>query len=107
MADLRSDAVLDLGAFIDASPSPFHAVAEAAQRLAAAGFVEIDERAPDAGDVPDGFVIRDGSIVAWSGLGGAADTSLRMIGAHTDSPNLRVKPQPEMHRLGVLSLIHI
>lgn len=104
MADLRPDAVLDLGAFIDASPSPFHVVTEAARRLAAAGFVEIDERSPDAGDVADGFVIRDGSIVAWSGLGDAEDAGLRMIGAHTDSPNLRVKPQPDIERLGVRQL---
>ncbi len=104
MADLRHDAVLDLGAFIDASPSPFHAVAEAARRLTGAGFVQVDERSPDAGDVPDGFVIRDGSIVAWSGLGDAEEAGLRMIGAHTDSPNLRVKPQPEIERLGVRQL---
>jgi aspartyl aminopeptidase len=96
----------DLIAFIDASPSPFHAVAEVARRLEAAGFVEIDERAPwsAAGDGEDGageaqglrFTRRGGSLVAWIAEPGVAPEAFRVLGAHTDSPNLRVKPQPDM-----------
>ena len=98
MADLDAGRVSDLAAFLDASPSPFHAVAEAARRLAAAGFAAVDETADDTDPVDRGFVARDGSIVAWSGL--AAGEPLRMIGAHTDSPNLRVKPRPDLGRDG-------
>jgi aspartyl aminopeptidase len=89
-------------AFIDASPSPFHAGATAADRLTAAGFVRVDEQ--DAWPVLAGsraFFVRDGSLVAWSvPLSCTATTPFRIIGAHTDSPNLRVKPQPDVGRAG-------
>ena len=89
--------------FLDASPSPFHAVTEAARRLDAAGFIAVDETSAEgAGGVERAYVVRDGSIVAWAGLGG--DEPVRMIGAHTDSPNLRVKPRPDLGRDGFLQL---
>lgn len=95
-----TDTAADLGSFIDASPTPFHAVAEAGRRLAGGGFVEVDEGRPPS-TMPDrGYVIRDGSIVAWAGVDATADDGFRLIGAHTDSPNLRVKPQPDLERLG-------
>ena len=79
--------------YIDASPSPFHACADAATRLEAAGFRALDERAPwPAGDGA-WYVQRGGSLVAWAtGAHHRADSGFRIIGAHTDSPNLRVKP---------------
>ena len=87
----------DLLAFIDASPSPFHAVAEAARRLVADGFSEVSE--VEAWPTAPGrhFVVRSGSLVAWSGDAGAAaaGAGFRVVGAHTDSPNLRVKPRPD------------
>lgn len=95
----------DLGSFIDASPSPFHAVAEAARRLEAAGFVEVDEQHPPDGPGPErGYTIRDGSIVAWAGIDAEAAEGFRLIGAHTDSPNLRVKPRPDIDRGGIRQL---
>lgn len=95
----------DLASFIDASPSPFHAVAEAARRLEAAGFVELDEQHPPDGPGPErGYSIRDGSIVAWAGIEADAADGFRLIGAHTDSPNLRVKPRPDIDRSGVRQL---
>jgi aspartyl aminopeptidase len=98
-------AALDLAAYIDASPSPFHACAEAARRLEAGGrFVEVDERQAESGLPPRGYVIRDGSIVAWAGLDPDDPAGLRLIGAHTDSPNLRVKPQPDLDRVGAQQL---
>ncbi len=97
----RDDA-LDLLAFIGASPSPFHAVAEASRRLDAAGFVQLHET--DSWPMAPGrhYLIRGGSLVAWSGDAGAAagGDGFRVIGAHTDSPNLRVKPQPDTGRAG-------
>jgi len=42
------------------------------------------------------FVRRGGALVAWVvGEHHAAASGVRVIGAHTDSPNLRVKPQPD------------
>jgi aspartyl aminopeptidase len=94
-----TDAVVDLCSFIDASPSPFHAVAEAAIRLDAAGFAAVDDG--DAAPGP-GFVVRDGALVAWAGVGDGGP--LRVVGAHTDSPNLRIKPRPDTGRAGARQL---
>ena len=80
--------------FIDASPSPFHACRTAADRLVEAGFTELSESDawPGAGDH---FVVRAGSLIAWRC--GEDDRALpfRIVGAHTDSPNLRVKQHPD------------
>jgi aspartyl aminopeptidase len=88
---------LDLIDFIDASPSPWHAVATTAVRLAAHGFVCLDEAARWQ-LAPGGryYVSRGGgSIIAFM-LGSVpqVDSGMRIIGAHTDSPGLRLKPRP-------------
>jgi len=86
----------DLMSFLAASPSPYHAVANAAERLEKAGFRQVAET--DAWDGTSGgkYVLRGGAIVAWFVPEGAAPhTPFRIIGAHTDSPNLRVKPLPD------------
>src|SRR5450631_885528 len=93
-----------LCAFVDASPSPFHACAEAGRRLGAAGFRLLAEA--DAFPTESGryYVIRGGSLIAWSseraGSRHTAATPFRVVGAHTDSPNLRIKPQPDLARAG-------
>ncbi len=93
----------DLGAYIDASPSPFHAVATAAERLGSAGFGEV-AAADDWNEAePAGFVRRGGSLIAWR-LGSEPAAGMRIVGAHTDSPNLRIKPQPDTGRAGVAQL---
>jgi aspartyl aminopeptidase len=97
-------AALDLGAFVTASPSSFHAAREAARRLAAAGFTELVETAPwTAEDVAgDRYVLRDGSLIAWSAPSGAdAATPFRIVGSHTDSPALKVKPDPRFGAEGL------
>ena len=97
-------AALDLGSFVTASPSSFHAAREAARRLAAAGFTELVETAPwTAGDVAGvRFVLRDGSLIAWSAPEGAdAATPFRIVGSHTDSPALKVKPDPRFGAEGL------
>ncbi len=79
--------------FIDASPSPFHVCATVAARLTAAGYTELSEADawPDAGRF---FTVRAGSLVAWDATG-APGRPFRVVGGHTDSPNLRVKQQPD------------
>ncbi len=94
------DPTSDLRAFLDASPSPFHAAATAAARLRATGFVEV-ERAADWPTLPaDGFVLDGGSLVAWRHAGAAPAAPFRIAGAHTDSPCLRVKPRPDDGAVG-------
>jgi aspartyl aminopeptidase len=84
--------------FIDASPSPFHACVTVAERLRAAGFTELAET--DAWPSGPGrfFTVRAGSLVAWN----TTDESklFRIVGAHTDSPNLRVKQHPDRYVSG-------
>lgn len=84
----------DLLAFIDASPSPWHAVSTVEQRLLSQGFQQLHEA--EAWQLKSGryFVSRGGaSIIAFSlGQNPLAETGLRIVGAHTDSPGLRLKP---------------
>ncbi|MFK5689324.1 M18 family aminopeptidase [Ornithinimicrobium sp. LYQ92] len=93
-----------LCAYLDASPSPFHAVQAAQGLLTGAGFTEVAETAPTP-TAPGRYVVRrGGSLIAWSTehlpADRAAHTPLRVVGAHTDSPNLRIKPQPDWSRAG-------
>lgn len=89
----------DLIAYLDASPSPWHAVASTVERLH--GFERLDETAA-WDDVPTaGYVVRDGAIIAWHAPASLTTTTgFRIAGAHTDSPCLRVKPQPDGHTVG-------
>ena len=90
-----------LRAFIDASPSPWHAVHTAAGLLGDDGFVAVDETAHWAADLPDaGYVTRGGALIAWRRPPGAGAAPVRLVGAHTDSPGLRVKPHPDGGRAG-------
>ena len=93
----------DLRAFIDVSPTPFHAVAEMTRRLSDAGFTELDERERWALR-PGGqhWVVRDGgSLIAFRvGTAPLADAGLRMIGTHTDSPTFAVRPLHDVRRAG-------
>ncbi|QES42736.1 M18 family aminopeptidase [Streptomyces venezuelae] len=86
----------DLMTFLAASPTPYHAVASAAERLEKAGFRQVEETDSWDGTTGGKYVLRGGAIVAWYVPEGAsAHTPFRIVGAHTDSPNLRVKPQPD------------
>ncbi|MCL6422464.1 M18 family aminopeptidase [Brachybacterium sp. JHP9] len=96
--------VADLGAFVTASPSSFHAAAESARRLEAAGFVRLREMDPwsEADVRGDRLVVRDGSVIAWSMPEDASvRTSFRILGSHTDSPALKVKPNPQLGAEGL------
>jgi aspartyl aminopeptidase len=100
------DPVADLLAFIDASPTPYHAVAEAARRLEAAGYSRLDES--ELWELSPGqrrFAERGGSLLAFEvGREAPADAGFRLIGAHTDSPNLRLKPRADVVAQGYRQL---
>jgi aspartyl aminopeptidase len=85
----------DLASYVQASPSTFHAVAEAARRLIAAGFAELAEAEEWPTEPGRRFVVRDGAIVAWVVPETVtASSPFRIIGAHTDSPGFKLKPKP-------------
>ena len=87
--------------FIDAATSPFHACVESAARLEAAGFAAVEETARWPREPGRYYMVRGGSLVAWSTENAAGpNTAFRIVGAHTDSPNLRIKPHPDTDRAG-------
>lgn len=96
-----------LCAFLDASPTPYHAVATMTVALSRQGFTRLDER-DSWGALPAGryYVTRnDSSLVAFTLDGSTlAESGFHMVGAHTDSPCLKVKPRPEMVRQNLLQL---
>jgi aspartyl aminopeptidase len=95
------DSLRSLCEFLDSSPSPYHAAASATQALVANGFTELNERSAWSTSAGKRFVVRGGAVIAWS----APDSDpvqhgLHIVGAHTDSPNLRVKPRPDVSSAG-------
>ena len=93
--------------FLAAATTPFHAVSAMAERLQAAGYSRLDEGQP--WDLQPGgrhFVVRNGSSIVAFVIGresGPAE-GMRMVGAHTDSPCLMVKPAPEKSVKGYFQL---
>lgn len=110
MAELRAHGVAAskrMIKFIDASPTPYHAVQNVAAQLREDGFSELDER--HAWTLQPGdrrYVIREaGTIIAFVvGARSPAEAGFRVIGAHTDSPNLRLKPNASRVKKGYLQL---
>lgn len=92
----------DLCRFVDASPTPFHVVQKVVDRLTAAGFTELDETEVWPGD-PGAYVVRRaGSVVAWrTGERRDSGSAFRVVGGHTDSPNLRLKQHHDTRRADV------
>ncbi len=91
----------DLVAYLDASPSPWHAAASAVQRLDAAGFAAVAFDEPWSEVPAKGYVQRGAAVVAWHrGVDARPTSPLRLVGAHTDSPCLRVKPNADAGAFG-------
>ncbi|HCH31394.1 MAG TPA: M18 family aminopeptidase [Oceanospirillaceae bacterium] len=92
--------------FIKASPTPFHAVSSMADQLAAAGYCRLevaDTWALEAGGRY--FISRnDSTIIAFVLPQQQGPQRFHMVGAHTDSPCLKVKPNPEVKRKGYQQL---
>ena len=97
----------DLLEFIDHSPTPFHAVEEMKSKLIEQGYSELRES--DAWELTNNskhFVTRnDSSLIAFIVGTKTKDASgFKIIGAHTDSPNLKLKPNPSYEKNGYLQL---
>jgi aspartyl aminopeptidase len=97
----------DLARFLDASPTPFHAVNEMSRLLHESGFSELSE-SDDWALAKGGkyFITRNGSSLIAFIVGSVPlkRSGIKMAGAHTDSPCLMVKPQPEITRQGFIQL---
>jgi len=97
----------NLLSFLDKSPTPFHAVAVMSECLEKNDFQKLDEL--DAwGQLSAGkyYITRnESSLIAFTlGEDDLAETGFKMVGAHTDSPCLKVKPQPERIKHNLVQL---
>lgn len=91
-----SDSLVSLFSWLDSSPTPFHVVQTARERLKSSGFLlQTSFTEPLA---TQGYFSVDGAIIAWTL--GDKESPIRIVGAHTDSPNFRVQPQPDVHSSG-------
>jgi aspartyl aminopeptidase len=91
----------DFAGFVTDSPTAFHAAASTRDRLVAAGFTELDETAAWPTEPGAYVVVRDGAVIAWRLPEGVAPTTpFRILGAHTDSPGFRIKPNPVVRSAG-------
>nr|WP_274377606.1 M18 family aminopeptidase [Marinagarivorans algicola] len=93
--------------FISRSPTPYHAVINVRKMLDAGGFVELKE-AQSWQLQPKGryyIVRRDSSLIAFvQGSQPMGESGIRILGAHTDSPCLKVKPNPDINKQGYQQL---
>ncbi len=103
----HNDFTQSLLEFLTRSVTPWHAVQTMTDELDVAGFIPLDEReewslAPGQGY----YVVRNGSALVAFRTGASDPTAagIRMVGAHTDSPCLKVKPNPELRRKGYFQL---
>lgn len=96
----------DLIDFLQESPTPFHAVNAMKKRLQAAGFVEFKESESWQFKQGDKYWVtrNDSSIVAYVHGESPQQHGINMVGAHTDSPCLKVKPNPEINSKGYFQL---
>ncbi|EDZ62121.1 aminopeptidase, M18 family [Sulfurimonas gotlandica GD1] len=88
--------------FLDASPTPFHATLNMSMMFENAGFIKLNEE--EKWELEEGskyYVTRnDSSVIAFTYPRDAKDYT--MVGAHTDSPNLKLKPNPVIKEHGVV-----
>ncbi|RDE22662.1 M18 family aminopeptidase [Motiliproteus coralliicola] len=104
-SDTFNQSLLD---YLQRSMTPFHATANLVEELKQAGFIGLEEG--EAWQLEAGgryYLVRsDASVIAFvlPKKASLAETGLRMVGAHTDSPCLKVKPQPERVKQGYFQL---
>ncbi|QOY55673.1 M18 family aminopeptidase [Candidatus Sulfurimonas marisnigri] len=87
--------------FLDASPTPFHATKNMAMMFSNAGFTKLDEAGKWELQKGEKYYLtrNDSSIIAFTY---SDSKNYTMVGTHTDSPNLKVKPNPVIKEHGVV-----
>ncbi len=84
--------------FIDASPTAFHCVKNAADMLEEAGYMRFDEKdAWRLSRARKGYVVRNGSSLIAFSIPAGDFKGFRIYSAHSDSPTFRLKESPEMN----------
>jgi aspartyl aminopeptidase len=93
-----SHILADFTAFLESSPTAYHAVRQIANRLASLDFIPLDEK--EAWHLEKGkryFTIRGGSLAAFT-LPTSSPEKFTILASHTDSPALKIKPNPEVYK---------
>lgn len=92
--------------FLADSPTPFHATANMAASLEASGFKRLKEEDVWSLSVGQKYYVtrNDSSIIAFVYGEAMCESGIAMIGAHTDSPCLKVKPNAIIHKKGYIQL---
>ena len=91
--------------YLNQSVTAYHAVLAAEAALLSKGFVKLDEK--DAWILKPGskyYVIRSQSALAAWQMGSGDKTGVRLVGAHTDSPGLHLKPRAQYSKSGYVQL---
>lgn len=91
-----------VSAQLDGSPTPRHLVAHISRQLREAKFVDFSKTSLT--DANSGFIATAGSVIAWRSGKQTAKHGFRIVGAHTDSPGLRIKPNPDDRKHGFKTL---
>jgi len=102
-----ADNIAALMAYLDASPTAYHAAANACARLEQAGFSELAESAPWSLQAGRGYFVErnQSALIAFRvGMGGLATAGFRLVAAHTDSPAPKLKWRGATERAGVLRI---
>ena len=91
--------------YIADSPTPFHATQTLLQEFINSGFTQLNEADDWTIENNKAYVItrNDSSIIAFR-TGADYEQGFQMLGAHTDSPCLRIKPNPEITKHGYTQL---
>ncbi|KAI0023182.1 peptidase [Xylariomycetidae sp. FL0641] len=103
------DSARDFLDFVNASPTPYHAVHSSITRLEKAGFTQIKERDSWSSTLQPGgkyYMTRNGSTIVAFAIGSKwkPGNPIAMLGAHTDSPCLRIKPVSKKNSAGFMQV---
>mmetsp|Transcript_2158 Transcript_2158/g.2929 ORF Transcript_2158/g.2929 Transcript_2158/m.2929 type:complete len:488 (-) Transcript_2158:27-1490(-) len=95
--------------YLSGSPDPYHAVLNNIHKIEAAGYTRLSKREPFASNIKAGgkyyYTVNKTALVAFSvGAKYKAGNGFKIIGGHTDSPNLKVKPHSKRSGSGCVML---
>lgn len=99
MSKQKIESILDQ---LDESPTPRHLVDYLTAKLLQAKFVDYSTK--EIQNSQFGFIARAGSLIAWKLGKQTSKNGFRIVGAHTDSPGLRIKPNPDERKFGFNTL---